>query len=290
MPRDANGVFSLSPGYLAVTGQTILASQHNPPLEDIAEGLTNSLPRNGSAPMIAPFDMGGFRVVNVGTPTGDGDAATKAYLDAAIAALTAGLAPTGMRGSFFRITAPTGWVKANGGTIGSTASGATTRANADTENLFTLFWTSFSNLILPIQDSAGAVSTRGASAAADFTANKRLPIFDLRTRYDRGADDGLGFDATATVGAIQADGIKNHKHAGETNTDGAHNHDFPRSNDAGAAPAGYDFRSDIAKSFDTSIASSGSNHKHAFTTNDNTGGLALETRVRTVVALHCIKL
>jgi hypothetical protein len=33
---SANGVYSLPSGYLAVTGATIQASQHNPPLEDIA--------------------------------------------------------------------------------------------------------------------------------------------------------------------------------------------------------------------------------------------------------------
>lgn len=55
MPRDSNGVFTLVDGYLAVTGETIQPSQHNPPLEDIATALTGSLPRNGSAPMLAPL-------------------------------------------------------------------------------------------------------------------------------------------------------------------------------------------------------------------------------------------
>lgn len=57
MPRDSNGNFTLVDGYLAVAGQTILPSQHNPPLEDIAQGLTNSLPRDGSAPMGAPIRL-----------------------------------------------------------------------------------------------------------------------------------------------------------------------------------------------------------------------------------------
>lgn len=56
MPR-ASGVYSLPPGYLAVTGQTIQASQHNPPLEDIAAALTASLPRDGSAAMTAPIKL-----------------------------------------------------------------------------------------------------------------------------------------------------------------------------------------------------------------------------------------
>lgn len=48
---SASGVYSLPAGYLAVTGQTIQASQHNPPLEDIAAALTLRLSRDGSAPM-----------------------------------------------------------------------------------------------------------------------------------------------------------------------------------------------------------------------------------------------
>lgn len=48
---SASGVYSLPAGYLATTGQTILASQHNPPLEDIATALTGRLSRDGTAPM-----------------------------------------------------------------------------------------------------------------------------------------------------------------------------------------------------------------------------------------------
>jgi microcystin-dependent protein len=48
---SSNGVYSLPVGYLAVTGGTIQASQHNPPLEDIAAALTGRLSRDGTAPM-----------------------------------------------------------------------------------------------------------------------------------------------------------------------------------------------------------------------------------------------
>lgn len=72
-------------------------------------------------------------------------------------------------------TFPTGWVRANAGTIGSSGSGAT-RANSDTQALFTLWWTDFTDAQVPIQTSGGAASTRGASASADFTANKRMTV------------------------------------------------------------------------------------------------------------------
>lgn len=57
MPDDANGVYSLPPGYLAITGQTILPSQHNPPLEDVGTALSNRLSRNGSAPMTGALKL-----------------------------------------------------------------------------------------------------------------------------------------------------------------------------------------------------------------------------------------
>ena len=72
-------------------------------------------------------------------------------------------------------TFPAGWVRADTGTIGSSGSGAT-RANSDTQALFTLWWTDFTDAQVPIQTSGGAASTRGASASADFTANKRMTV------------------------------------------------------------------------------------------------------------------
>ena len=52
---SSNGVYTLPSGYLAVTGATIQASQHNPPLEDIAAALTGRLSRDGTAAMTGPL-------------------------------------------------------------------------------------------------------------------------------------------------------------------------------------------------------------------------------------------
>ena len=85
----------------------------------------------------------------------------------------------------FRPTAETltGWVKANGQTIGSASSGATQRANADTQNLFVYLWSNFSNAKCAV--SGG----RGASALADFQANKTIQLLDWRSRSPCGLDD-----------------------------------------------------------------------------------------------------
>lgn len=112
---------------------------------------------------------------------------------------------TGMRMGYVGTTAPTGWVLGSGRTIGGGSSGATERANSDTEALFTLLWASYSNTELVIQDSAGTPTTRGASAAADFAANKRMPLPDYRGRVPAGKDDMGGTSANRLTSPINGD-------------------------------------------------------------------------------------
>lgn len=47
------------------------------PLEDVAAALTNSLPRDGSAPMQGALPMGGFRITGLAPAINDGDAVRK---------------------------------------------------------------------------------------------------------------------------------------------------------------------------------------------------------------------
>lgn len=77
----------------------------------------------------------------------------------------------------------TGWVRDNGRTLGSASSGATERANSDTEALYTWLWSNFSNTICPV--STG----RGANAAADFAANKTIQLPNKRGIIAGGLDD-----------------------------------------------------------------------------------------------------
>lgn len=106
--------------------------------------------------------------------------------------------PTGMMSSYVGTTAPAGWVRANGRTIGNASSNATERAHADTSPLYTLLWNSMSSSVLAIFDSAGSPTTRGASAAADYAANKALALPDLRSRVFAGLDD-MGNSAAGRI-------------------------------------------------------------------------------------------
>jgi len=98
-------------------------------------------------------------------------------------------------------SADTGWVIMDDGTIGNASSSATTRANADTETLFALIWDNISNTYCPIYTSAGAVSTRGASAAADYAANKRIRIPRTVGRAMAGTGSSGAFSSTFTADA-----------------------------------------------------------------------------------------
>lgn len=112
---------------------------------------------------------------------------------------------TGMTIPMYGTGILSGFVRANGRTIGSATSGATERANADCQALFVYLWGADANLVV----SGG----RGASAAADWAANKTIALPDFRGRVVAGMDD-MGnsaagrltssyFGATATtLGAV----------------------------------------------------------------------------------------
>jgi hypothetical protein len=72
MPRDANGNYTLPTGTIVATGDLILPSQHNPAMNDIASGLSNSLARNGNGGMQADLNMGGYAITNAGAITAGG--------------------------------------------------------------------------------------------------------------------------------------------------------------------------------------------------------------------------
>lgn len=84
----------------------------------------------------------------------------------------------------------TGWVRLAGRSIGSATSGATERANSDTQVLYEYLWAADTNL--------SVATGRGASAAADFAANKALTLPDARGRGVTALDD-MGNSAAGTL-------------------------------------------------------------------------------------------
>lgn len=152
--------------------------------------------------------------------TGAGGALSKTtfnQLFTAIQTLIGSAVPTGNVAHHFGSTAPSGWIIRDGKTIGSAASGATGRANADTLALYTQIWNNTDNTIdsgaFHIQDSSGSATSRGASAAADFAANKRLPLPNDLGRFDQGLNSsGGGIDSSGVLGTSRDQSVQNHKH------------------------------------------------------------------------------
>lgn len=87
-----------------------------------------------------------------------------------------------------------GWVRANARTIGSASSGGTERANSDTSSLYSFLWTNFSDSLCPV------ATGRGATASADFAANKAIGTLDMRSRAPFGLDD-MGNSAASIIAA-----------------------------------------------------------------------------------------
>lgn len=87
-----------------------------------------------------------------------------------------------------------GWVRLNARTIGSATSGATERANADCEQLYLHKWNNFTDAICPVGGG------RGATAAADWAANKAIGTINMRGKGAFGVTD-MGNTDLANIAA-----------------------------------------------------------------------------------------
>ncbi len=110
--------------------------------------------------------------------------------------------PTGAVTDFLAGAAPAGWLALDGSTIGNAGSHAF-HAAADAQALFTLLWPLPS---VTIKDN-GVAGTRGASAAADWTAGRQVALPNLAGLFRRMTGGNAG-----ALGVVQADTLKDHTH------------------------------------------------------------------------------
>lgn len=197
-------------------GTQIQSAAVNANFSDVASEITNSVAKDGqstmtgqlkaasgtaAAPGIAfgsDLDTGLFRKTGdtIGFAAGGSEVASlgpNGFADSNAVAIVG--MPTGAMMMYGATSAPTGWVRLNGRTIGDASSSATERANADTESLFTFLWTNYGNGVCSV--STG----RGASAAADYAAHKTISLPDLRGRSFSGLD-GMGNSAAGRLGSV----------------------------------------------------------------------------------------
>ena len=90
MSRNGSGTYTLPAGNPVVTGTTITSSWANTTMQNIADGLTQSVASDGQTPMSGSLNMANNKIISVTDPTSAQDAATKAYADALIAGTVAG--------------------------------------------------------------------------------------------------------------------------------------------------------------------------------------------------------
>jgi hypothetical protein len=294
MPLDGSGIALRLPDTLAVSGQTIESDKYNREINDIYSIMNQPRPISSGGtgddnPADALANLGGSTNASLLTSYVNAlvaQAFTNAQKTQArtnIDAAQSGSAVLPGAVSWFAMTAaPSGYLVADGRTIGSALSGASARANADALALFTVLWTHYTNTVLPIQTSAGGASTRGASADADFTANKRMPLPEARGEFNRNLASGRAVDTARVLGSVQSEMVGPHSHTGSTATAGAHSHSVFGGGGSGD-PSVY---RDGSGSSPNGTTSTNGDHTHTVTINNNTG---TENRVRNVAWLCCIK-
>jgi hypothetical protein len=112
-----------------------------------------------------------------------------------------GMFPSGTPVPSFSSTVPSGFVPANGLTIGNATSNASGFANPAALFLFCAIWLQFSNAQCPILNSDGSPGSRGANPFVDFVANKQLTLPNLKGASLTGVD-GMGGAASTFLNGV----------------------------------------------------------------------------------------
>jgi microcystin-dependent protein len=223
MPTDTGGTYSLPSGSAATTGTTILASEHNTPLNDIASALTARLPVDGSKGM-----SGVLKVADgtVATPSISlvSDATTGFFKKAAgvfgfssagteNGQLPYSLVPTGAILPFAGSVAPSGWVWALGTAVSRTTYAAlfavigTTYGAGDGSTTFNL--PDLQGRVIAGYGSSGRLTTAGSGVneatlgSAGGAQNKTIGQPNLPN-----VNFAISATSAAKVGSLDAYGIQ----------------------------------------------------------------------------------
>lgn len=272
----------------------------------LASSATVVFPNRGGLYFISNATSGSF-TLTVKTSTGTGvtlqqGAQTVVYSDGSNMLYGNNSGATFVTGDlkfYFGSGAQTGWALCNGTTIGSATSGATQRANADCQALFYLLWA-----VTSLTVSGG----RGASAAADWSANKTITTPDLRGRGIAGLD-GMGTTAAGRLTSATISGgadtvgntggvetitldttmIPAHNHGATADVAGDHDHTVPLAY-SGAVQAGTgSFAVGRLTQTNTTTSTAGS-HTHTINVSNTGGGTSHNNVQPTMVLSIYIKL
>lgn len=264
MPRASDGAYSLPAGSLVNVGEDIVPSQHNPPLTDLAQAITDSLSRDGRGGMRNNLSVGGFRVTNVAPGVQPTDVATMAQLTAGSGV------PAGTVVDFAGAAVPTGWLICAGQALSRT----------DFPDLFAAIGTTYgapSGATFNLPDTRGRVVAGRDVDSSGFA--DRLTTPNSRNLGAAGGDQAVTLTETQ---------MPSHTHSvtGSTNEAGAHTHTYNGANVVSAQPG-----SEGVRGAGSGATSSAGQHSHTISVAAaNTGGSAAHPNVQpTIVMAKIIK-
>lgn len=255
IPRATSGSYNLPAGTLVSTGDTVLVSQHNPAMQDIAAALSASLDRDGKGGMRAALPMGGNKITNVAPGTAATDVATVGQIGESVSV------PIGAVIDYWGATPPDGYLFCAGQAVSRST---------------------YSDLFDVIGTAAGA---------GDGSTTFNLP--DYRGRVGAGRDDMNGSTASrlntlssTTLGAsggaqthtLTEAQIPSHTHAV---TDPGHAHTYSTVTSASTNSGVGEFTAEPSGVTDTGGSTTG-------ITLDSTGGGAAHNNVQPTIICNKI--
>ena len=186
MPRNAQGLYTLPAGNPVTPGTVIESAWANTTMDDMAQAITDSLPRSGTAPMTGDLTLANSN------PTAAKHATSKAYVDSFMA-YASGF-PVGAIAPFAGALGPVGWLKCDGSLVNRTTYAT----------LFAIIGTTY--------------------GAGDNTTTFGLP--DLRNEFVRGVGGSraLGSKQAASIVSHQHPIVDPGHNHGATGSQSAHNH------------------------------------------------------------------
>lgn len=109
MPRNGSGTFVPPPSSWnpAINGNAAGATDWNALLNDIANGVTQSVSRDGQSPMTGPLSLAGNRITNVGQASDDNDALRRAQIIKGEDIASSASLPIPIEGAMFDVTGAT---------------------------------------------------------------------------------------------------------------------------------------------------------------------------------------
>ena len=319
MSRNGSGTYTLPTGNPVITGTTITSSWANTTMQNIADGLTQSVSNDGQTPMTGALNMANNKIISVTDPTNAQDAATKAYVDTAdalsllkannlsdvanattsrtnlVAAKSGANSDiTSLSGLTTPLTVAQGGVgaatlTANSVLLGNGTSALQTVAPSTSGNVLTSNGTSWTSATPTVSTPipAGSVMLFYQSAApTGWTQVTSLNDYDLRLVSGTGGTTG-GTTAYSTVFANQTVSTTISGTSGATTLSTAqmpsHTHYFTNDVDGGVVGAASATGSSINTSFATSATGGGGSHTHSFSGSGTSSAVTLNVRYANII-------